>query len=110
MNPSCGSSSSVSDIESVAYLTSYDKSNVCTNYLGDSAIGELGTYYPSGSYSFNVPASSNFVVIVAVDNAGGTCDQFSGTVTGLYDMTPRPGACCTNTPVPTINAGGAATF
>jgi len=110
INAACGNTSSTSDIESVAYLGSFDPTNRCKNYLGDSAIGSLGTGTASSSYSFNVPASSNFVVIVAVDNPGGTCAQFDGLVSGIVDLTPGPGSCCNGLAAPTINAGGPTTF
>jgi len=110
INAACGTSSSVTEIESVAYLGSYDPTNRCKNYLGDSAIGGLGTSTASGSYSFNVPASSNFVVIVAAAYGGGTCAQFDGLVSGIVDLTPGPGSCCNSLAAPTISAGGPTTF
>jgi IPT/TIG domain len=109
INAACGGATAT-DIESVAYLGSYDPANRCKNYLGDSAIGGLGTSTASGSYSFNVPASSSFVVIVAADEAGGTCAHFDGLVSGLVDLTPGPGSCCNSIAAPAISAGGPATF
>jgi hypothetical protein len=80
------------DIESAAYLGTYDPTNLCLNYLGDSGISGLGTTVGSASYSFTVPAGANFVVVV---NTTGTTDstQFSGTVSGFFDNTAGPGPC-----------------
>src|SRR6185369_1015781 len=63
---------------------------------------------PNVSYSFDVPANSNFVVVVNTNTAGTTCTQFSGLVSGFFDLTPGPGACETCTPpaTPTISTGG----
>jgi len=80
------------DIESAAYLSAYDPTNLCLNYLGDSGISGLGTTVPNVQYSFVVPAQSDFVVVV---NTTGTTNssQFSGTVSGFFDVTPGPGPC-----------------
>jgi hypothetical protein len=88
------------DIESAAYLGSYDPTNLCLNYLGDSGVVGLGTTVPNASYSFMVPAQSDFVVVVNTTGTT-TSSQFSGTVSGFYDFTPGPGACATSTPTPT---------
>jgi hypothetical protein len=88
------------DIESAAYLGSYNPANLCQNYLGDSGVVGLGTTVPNASYSFTVPAQSDFVVVV---NTTGTTTSsvFSGTVSGFFDFTPGPGPCTTATPTPT---------
>ncbi len=84
-------------IESVAYLGStYDPTNLCQNYLGDSGVVGLGTTVGSASYSFTVPAQSDFVVVV---NTTGTITEssvFSGTVSGFFNLTPGPGPCSTS--------------
>jgi len=82
------------DIESAAYLGGYDPTNLCLNYLGDSGVVGLGTTVPNASYSFMVPAQSDFVVVVNTTGTT-TSSQFSGTVSGFYDFTPGPGACPT---------------
>ncbi len=85
------------DIESVAYLNSYDPTQISLNYLGDTGISGLGTTVGSASYSFTVPALSNFVVVVETAGTatlnGNASSQFSGTVSGFYDQTAGPGAC-----------------
>ena len=75
------------DIESAAYLNSYNPANLCQNYLGDSGVVGLGTTVPNASYSFTVPANSDFVVVV---NTTGTTTSslFTGTVSGFFDTTP----------------------
>ena len=107
IDANCGNSE---DIESAAYLgTTYDPTNLCLNRLGDSATFGLGWYVPSASYSFTVPAHSDFVVVVNTDDYGYSCNQFSAVVSGLTDLTPGPGPCCPDGP-PTITTGGPTTF
>jgi hypothetical protein len=99
------------DIESAAYLNAYDPTNLNLNYLGDTGILGLGTTVTSGSYSFSVPAASNFVVVV---NTAGTTtsSQFSGTVSGFFNFTGGPGGCpaCIPPATPTITPGGPTIF
>src|SRR4051794_1633293 len=97
------------DIESIAYLGStYTPGNLCQNKLGESAAYGLGWTLPSASYSFTVPAHSDFVVVVNDDDGWG-CNQFSGLVSGMADLTPGPGPCCPDGP-PTVTASGPTTF
>jgi hypothetical protein len=81
------------DIESAAYLGTYDPTNLCLNYLGDSGIVGLGTTVPNVSYSFVVPGQSDFVVVVNTTGTITTSSVFSGTVSGFFDFTPGPGPC-----------------
>jgi hypothetical protein len=81
------------DIESAAYLGTYDPTNLCQNYLGDSGIVGLGTTVGSATYSFTVPARAHFVVVVNTTGTVTTSSQFSGTVSGFVDDTPGPGPC-----------------
>ena len=118
INAACGSVNNNSEIASSAYLgstytppASNGDPKICNNYLGDSAV--VGVVNGTVTYSFNVPASSDFVVVVNTAFVTPyTCVQFSGTVSGLIDNTAGPGACPTCTPpaTPTISAGGATTF
>jgi hypothetical protein len=80
------------DIESAAYVNSYNPANLCQNYLGDSGVVGLGTTVPNASYSFTVPAHSDFVVVVNTTGTT-TSSEFSGTVSGFFDFTPGPGPC-----------------
>jgi hypothetical protein len=86
------------DIESAAYLNSYDPTNLCQNYLGDSGVVGLGTTLGSASYSFTVPAQSNFVVVVNTTGTITASSVFSGTVSGFFNFTPGPGPCPTSRP------------
>jgi hypothetical protein len=80
------------DIESAAYLNSYNPANLCQNYLGDSGVVGLGTTIPNATYSFTVPANSDFVVVVNTTGTT-TSSEFSGTISGFFDFTPGPGPC-----------------
>jgi hypothetical protein len=81
------------DIESAAYLGGYDPTNLCLNYLGDSGTAGLGTTVGNVSYSFTVPAQSNFVVVVNTNIGSTISSQFSGTVSGFLDDSAGPGPC-----------------
>jgi hypothetical protein len=91
------------DIESAAYLGAYNPASLDLNYLGDSGITGLGTTVGSASYSFTVPAQSNFVVVVNTTGTT-TSSQFSGTVSGFVNNTAGPGACPSGSPTPTATA------
>ena len=81
------------DIESAAYLGSYDPTNLCLNYLGDSGVSGLGTTLGTATYSFTVPAQANFVVVVNTTGTITASSQFSGIVSGFVDNTPGSGPC-----------------
>ncbi|MCU1228795.1 MAG: hypothetical protein JWO97_1679, partial [Acidobacteria bacterium] len=98
------------DIESVAYSSTYNPSAINTNYLGDGG-SSIGGSTDSLSYSFTVPALTDFVVVVnTVDTAPSSV--FSGTVSGFLDTAAGPGACpaCVPPATPTVNPGGPTTF
>jgi hypothetical protein len=99
--PNFPAATGTGDIESAAYLGSYDPTNLCLNYLGDSGVVGLGTSLTTASYSFTVPAQSNFVVVVNTTTGTTTSVPFSGTVSGFFDFTSGPGPCSTATPTPT---------
>ncbi|MEO7918415.1 MAG: hypothetical protein ABIT01_03065, partial [Thermoanaerobaculia bacterium] len=114
INAACGGTA---EIESAAYLNTYTPptaqgdlaGNLCLGYLGDSGVTGLGTpTVPTTSYSFDVPASSNFVVVVSTATGATTCAAFSGTVSGFFNFTAGPGACpgCTPPATPTASNGG----
>ena len=65
----------------VAYLGPYDPANQCTNYLAD--IG--GSPNPTGVFSFNVPASATFTLVVTAANPSPTvcATPYKVTVVGL---------------------------
>jgi len=92
-DPSC---SGTNQILSSAYLDSYDPQNLCTNYLADAGQSPDAGFH---SYSFEVPAGHNFVVVIAGVNAGGVCPGYTVNVSGLVDnATSGSGAC----PVPPV--------
>ncbi|MDQ3805824.1 MAG: lamin tail domain-containing protein [Acidobacteriota bacterium] len=71
INPSgCGGN----EIFSAAYLGSFNPADVSQNYLGDSGDTPPGQTL---SYSFNVPAGANFVVVVHEINAGAGCAAYT---------------------------------
>ncbi|MEK7832685.1 MAG: hypothetical protein AAB401_16450, partial [Acidobacteriota bacterium] len=53
------------NVHAIAYLTSYDRGNLCLNYLADSGSSD------DLPFSFTVPAGANFVVVIAANNPGG---------------------------------------
>jgi hypothetical protein len=48
----------------IAYLNSFNSTNLCQNYLAD--VGSSDTL----TFSFTVPAGSNFVIVIAANNPG----------------------------------------
>ena len=73
-----GSCVGATGLFSAAYA-GYNPGDISANYLGD--IGASPN--PSRSYSFNVPANSEFQVIVYQVNTNQTCPAFSLTVSGF---------------------------
>jgi hypothetical protein len=69
-----------------AYLGPYDPTNQCLNYLAD--IG--GSPNPIGAFSFNVPASATFTLVITAANASPTVctTPYRVTVLGLFDAQP----------------------
>lgn len=84
--------SSNGDVFSVAYLGSFDPTNLCLNYAGD--VGGSPTNGNSASYSFTVPAGGNFVVVVNESTSGAGCASYTLSVDGLLDNSDagRPAA------------------
>lgn len=63
-------------------LGSFDPANPCTNYLGDGGAGFSGA--ADGSFSFNVPAGQDFIVVVNENDPGGaTGCAYKLTISGL---------------------------
>ena len=102
------------DIQSAAYQTAYTPpvamgdptGNMCLNYLGDSGVSGLGTTLGTASYSFTVPAQTNFVIVVNTVNGSTNSSVFSGTVSGFTNNTAGPGACAGATQRPTATPDG----
>ena len=81
---SCGG-----NIFAVAYLGGFNSSSLCSGYLADIGINPN----PTGSFSFNVPALTNFTVVVHVINSSSTCSSYTLTVSGLVCPIDGGGAC-----------------
>ena len=65
-----------------ARIGSFDPANPCANYVGDGGAGFAGEF--DGSFSFNVPAGQNFVVVVNEnDPAGATGCAYTLTISGI---------------------------
>lgn len=80
-----GSLDCESTAQAVVYLGSYDPANVCLNYLADAGVGGDSTF------SFIVPAGSNFVVVMVAGSKGGETDgcRYRFTLTGnICDLCP----------------------
>ncbi len=93
LNSTC---SGINDIFSVAYLGSFDPNNIAANYLADSG----NSPRPDASYSFTVPAQTNYAVVVHELNANATCGAYTVLVSGCAVGSPAT-ATATSTPVPT---------
>ena len=100
----------------VAYLGSFDPSNVCTNYLADSG-DQLGSGTPV-EFSTVVPAGQSFVIVAADASPGNDCGQFCFTMSAVacsitcpdnITVGTGPGStqCGANVPFDvTLNCGG----
>jgi hypothetical protein len=85
-------------IFSGAYLTSYDPTNVCTNYLGDS--GSSPDTAPA-LYGFDAPAGATFQVVVNEVTANTGCPAYNLEVSAGSLVGP-PTATATATATPTV--------
>ncbi len=88
----------------VAYLNSYipptvgNTGTICTNYLGDPG----GSPNTVNTFSVNVPAMANLVVVVEEANAAQAPGApYTVEVTGLVGNGIGNGVCATPTPTPT---------
>jgi PKD repeat protein len=77
-------------ISSAAYLGEFDPGNVCANFLGNIAVF---VFTDTFSYSFSVPANTNFTVVVNGDIPGYDCDNYTITVAGLICDVDGGGSC-----------------
>ncbi len=80
---------SPNQIITVAYLGSFNPTNLCTNYIGDPG----GSPTPSNSFKVNVPASGVLVINVHEITAGGGCSAYTVNVDGLVCDTAGTGPC-----------------
>jgi len=71
--------SSIADVFSAAYLGSYDPTNLCNNYLGDSG---SSTFDTGGTVSYSFGVASNATFVVEVNNIFGSAGPYRLSVTG----------------------------
>lgn len=85
LNVPCAASTN--QLHSSAYLTSFNPSDLCANYLGDS-----GTSVADGSlgYSFQVGAGAKFVVVVNETNPSGPNQGCGDYTLDLYGLPCPP--------------------
>jgi hypothetical protein len=79
------------NLQSNAYLGSYDPNNICTNYLADPGLS-LGVPPTPTNFSFVVPAGTSLIVVVHTTNPGETG--------GTYDLFVQGDLC---SPCPTFS-------
>ncbi|HYP21560.1 MAG TPA: S-layer homology domain-containing protein [Chloroflexia bacterium] len=81
-------------VGSVAYLTSFNPSSVCSNYLASAPAG------PNSTYSFQVPAGATYVVVVRETNIDEGCASYTLRVNPSCGVVPEGDG----TPSPTLTA------
>ena len=77
-----------------AYLSAFDPNNPATGYLGD--IGQGGPPYPA--FAFQVPAGSNFTLVVMAQATNLVCDNYTLQLFGF--PCPPPTLALTNDAAP----------
>ena len=90
-----------------AYLGSFDPSNICTNWIGDSG----SSPDPDQAFSFNVDNGQTFVVVVSELTPDAGCPAYTITVSpqaicGGATPTASPSATVTVSATPTATATG----
>jgi len=98
-------------IFTAAYLGTFDRNNICTNWLSDEGQSPIpGNPTP---FSFNIEDGQTFVVVVSEVTSNAGCPSYTMTVSGLCGSitptpTPTPSATPTataiQTPTPTPTA------
>jgi len=83
--------------QAVAYLNSFDPTNIANNYLGDAGSSAVGA---SVAFSCNVPAGATFIIVVNEVDPNTGCNSYSLTLSGL----PCPPPALTVEDVPGPNA------
>ena len=66
------------NVFAAAYLSSYEPTNLCFNYLGDA-----GASLQQSSFSILVPAGGVYAVVVNEVNANGGCANYVLSLSGL---------------------------
>ena len=91
-----------------AYLGSFDPSNICNNWIGDSGFSPI----PEQAFQVEVPAGQTLVVVVSEVTPTAGCPAYTVTITGLCQggtPTPTPTATPTATATATPTASETAT-
>jgi hypothetical protein len=86
VSQACGDNS----VRSIAYLNTYDPTDLCSNYLADGGVAG-----PNYSYSFNLPAGASAVVVLYENSPNIGCEQYNVSIESCG------AAVATSTPVPT---------
>ena len=95
------------DIFTAAYLGSFDPSNICNNWIGDS--GQSPGPNPDQAFQVDVDNGQTLVVVVSEVHHRG-CPGYTLTITGVCGGgSPTPTATATPTATPTATATGTAT-
>lgn len=78
------------NLQSNVYLTSFNPTDICTNYLADPGLS-LGIPATAQSFSFEIPANATYVIVVMdVANAGSSCKDY--TINIAIPTAPAPGS------------------
>lgn len=85
LNVSCAASTNA--LQSTAYLTSFNPSDLCANYIGDSGASTSGS---SVGYSFRVASGAKFVVVVNEINQSGPSQGCGDYTLDLYGLPCPP--------------------
>jgi hypothetical protein len=103
VSTTCGSDA-YSSIFSETYLGDFDPANICDNYLADMG-GTAADYSGPGTftYSFTVPANTNFIVVVNAMADGDDCSSYSLVVSGLLCPVDGGGICGPGPTITTTN-------
>jgi uncharacterized repeat protein (TIGR01451 family) len=88
LSTTCSGSGSTA-IFSETYLGSFIPNSLCTDYLADLGSSPNG----SAGYSFEVPANTNFTVVVNAVNVGSYCSSYTLSIEGLPCFVDGGGAC-----------------
>jgi hypothetical protein len=70
------------NLQSNAYLNTYDPNNICTGYLGDAGFSSGSNPPTPTNFSVVVPAGQTLIVVVHTNNFGESGCAYTLTVTG----------------------------
>ena len=87
-------------IFSESYLGAFSPGSLCSGYLADLGNSATG----SASYSFDVPANTNFIVVVNAVNTSSYCSSYTLAVSGLPCYVDGGGPCSISPPAASFTA------